>query len=79
MRKYLRVEIEHAAEREMGTKLEDFLRRRSKISLVVRQKDNLFYESSVRFVDPEFLSIFTFKLKRGEKDKVHRHRSLSNH
>jgi glycerol-3-phosphate dehydrogenase len=36
---YLRVEIEHAAEREMVTKLEDFLRRRSKISLVVRDKD----------------------------------------
>ena len=38
---YLRVEIEHAAEREMVTKLEDFLRRRSKISLVVRQQDIL--------------------------------------
>lgn len=36
---YLRVEIEHAAEREMVTKLEDFLRRRSKISLVVGQED----------------------------------------
>ncbi len=38
---HLRVEIEHAAEREMVTKLEDFLRRRSKISLVVRQEDIL--------------------------------------
>ncbi|GAB5379108.1 MAG: glycerol-3-phosphate dehydrogenase [Aliiglaciecola sp.] len=38
---YLRVEIEHAADREMITKLEDFLRRRSKISLVVRQEDIL--------------------------------------
>lgn len=38
---YLRVEIEHAAEREMVTKLDDFLRRRSKISLVVRQQDIL--------------------------------------
>jgi alpha-glycerophosphate oxidase/glycerol-3-phosphate dehydrogenase len=38
---YLRVEIEHAAEREMVTKLEDFLRRRSKISLVVRREDIL--------------------------------------
>lgn len=36
---YLRVEIQHAAEREMVTKLEDFLRRRSKISLVVRKED----------------------------------------
>ncbi len=33
---YLRCEIELAARREMVTKLEDFLRRRSKISLVVR-------------------------------------------
>lgn len=38
---YLRVEIEHAAEREMVTKLEDFLRRRSKIALVVPHKDIL--------------------------------------
>ncbi|BDX07336.1 glycerol-3-phosphate dehydrogenase/oxidase [Planctobacterium marinum] len=38
---YLRVEIEHAAKREMVTKLDDFLRRRSKISLVVRQEEIL--------------------------------------
>ncbi|XOV78520.1 MAG: FAD-dependent oxidoreductase [Aestuariibacter sp.] len=38
---YLRVEIEHAAKREMVTKLDDFLRRRSKISLVVRTEDIL--------------------------------------
>ncbi|WJG08741.1 glycerol-3-phosphate dehydrogenase/oxidase [Aliiglaciecola sp. LCG003] len=38
---YLRVEIEHAADREMVTKLEDFLRRRAKISLVVRKQDIL--------------------------------------
>lgn len=38
---YLRVEIEHAAQREMVTKLEDFLRRRSKISLVVRKEQIL--------------------------------------
>ncbi len=38
---YLRCEIEHAARKEMIVKLEDFLRRRSKISLVVRQKDLL--------------------------------------
>jgi glycerol-3-phosphate dehydrogenase len=36
---YLRCEIEQAARREMVTKLEDFLRRRSKISLVVRRDD----------------------------------------
>ena len=36
---YLRCEIEHAARREMITKLEDFLRRRSKISLVVRREE----------------------------------------
>ncbi|MGH1370435.1 MAG: FAD-dependent oxidoreductase [Cellvibrionaceae bacterium] len=38
---YLRCEIEHAARKEMIVKLEDFLRRRSKISLVVRQQDLL--------------------------------------
>ncbi len=36
---YLRCEIEQAARREMITTLEDFLRRRSKISLVVRRED----------------------------------------
>jgi len=36
---YLRGEIELAARREMITKLEDFLRRRSKISQVVRHED----------------------------------------
>lgn len=36
---YLRCEIEQAARREMVTKLEDFLRRRSKIELVVRRED----------------------------------------
>ena len=36
---YIRCEIEQAARREMITKLEDFLRRRSKISLVVRREE----------------------------------------
>ncbi len=36
---YLRCEITQAARREMVTKLEDFLRRRSKISLVVKRED----------------------------------------
>ncbi|MDT8992049.1 FAD-dependent oxidoreductase [Curvibacter sp. APW13] len=36
---YTRCEITQAAQREMITKLEDFLRRRSKISLVVRRDD----------------------------------------
>ena len=36
---YLRCEIEQAARREMITKLEDFLRRRSKISQVVSRED----------------------------------------
>jgi alpha-glycerophosphate oxidase/glycerol-3-phosphate dehydrogenase len=38
---YLVVEVEHAAEHEMITKLDDFLRRRSKISMVVRKSDIL--------------------------------------
>lgn len=36
---YLRCEIQHAAEREMIVKLDDFLRRRSKIAQVVRRED----------------------------------------
>ena len=36
---YLRCEIEETAEREMIVKLEDFLRRRSKIALVTRRDD----------------------------------------
>ncbi len=36
---YLRVEVEYTARHEMITKLEDFLRRRSKITQVVRDED----------------------------------------
>ena len=36
---YIRAEIEHAARREMIVELDDFLRRRSKISLVIRRDD----------------------------------------
>jgi glycerol-3-phosphate dehydrogenase len=36
---YIRGELHHAAQREMITKLEDFLRRRSKIALIARQND----------------------------------------
>lgn len=36
---YIRCEIEHMARREMVTKLDDFLRRRSKVALVVRHDD----------------------------------------
>ncbi|HKP57042.1 MAG TPA: FAD-dependent oxidoreductase [Polyangiales bacterium] len=36
---YIRVELYHAAQREMVTKLEDFLRRRSKIALIARRED----------------------------------------
>ena len=36
---YLRCEIDEAARREMVVKLEDFLRRRSKIELVVRREE----------------------------------------
>lgn len=38
---YLRVELEHASQREMVTKLDDFLRRRSKISIVLSEEDIL--------------------------------------
>jgi glycerol-3-phosphate dehydrogenase len=36
---YIRAELHHAARREMVTKLEDFLRRRSKIALIARKRD----------------------------------------
>jgi glycerol-3-phosphate dehydrogenase len=36
---YVRCELEHAAQREMIVKLDDFLRRRSKISLVMRERE----------------------------------------
>ncbi|MEL7374661.1 MAG: glycerol-3-phosphate dehydrogenase C-terminal domain-containing protein, partial [Pseudomonadota bacterium] len=36
---YLRCEIEYTARREMVTRLEDFLRRRSKITQVVRENE----------------------------------------
>jgi glycerol-3-phosphate dehydrogenase len=36
---YVRCEVEHMARREMVTKLDDFLRRRSKVALVVRHED----------------------------------------
>ena len=36
---YLRCEIAHAADREMITQLDDFLRRRSKIALVIRRDE----------------------------------------
>lgn len=36
---YLRCELEHARSREMVTRLEDFLRRRSKISLVISEAE----------------------------------------
>lgn len=36
---YLRVELHHTAGNEMVTRLDDFLRRRSKISLVIRDED----------------------------------------
>ena len=36
---YLRAELDYAARREMITKLEDFLRRRSKIEMVLRKSE----------------------------------------
>jgi glycerol-3-phosphate dehydrogenase len=36
---YIRCELHHAAQREMVTKLEDFLRRRSKIALIGRKEE----------------------------------------
>lgn len=38
--------------------------------MVVKYRDKVFYESGVRFVDADFLSIFTFKMVAGEKESA---------
>jgi ABC-type antimicrobial peptide transport system permease subunit len=38
--------------------------------MVVKYRNKIFYESGVRFVDADFLSIFTFKMIAGEKESV---------
>ena len=38
--------------------------------MVVRHEDKLFYENRIRFVDADFLSIFTFELLRGKAETV---------
>ncbi len=38
--------------------------------MVIRHGDNLFYENRIRFVDADFLSIFTFDLLRGDVESV---------
>jgi putative ABC transport system permease protein len=38
--------------------------------MVVKHRNKVFYESGVRFVDSDFLSIFTFKMIAGEKESV---------
>ncbi|MBN1897333.1 MAG: ABC transporter permease [Spirochaetes bacterium] len=35
--------------------------------MIVKYRNKIFYESKVRFVDPEFLSIFSFRMKTGER------------
>jgi putative ABC transport system permease protein len=38
--------------------------------MVVRHGDNLFYQNRIRFVEADFLSIFSFELIRGEAEAV---------
>ncbi len=38
--------------------------------MVVKYRNKIFYESGVRFVDADFLSIFTFKMIAGEKESA---------
>jgi putative ABC transport system permease protein len=38
--------------------------------MIVKQKDKIFYENGVRFVDSDFLSIFSFEMITGETEKV---------
>ena len=36
--------------------------------MIVKHKEKVFYETGVRFVDSDFLSIFSFKLLKGERE-----------
>ncbi len=36
--------------------------------MIVKHQDKVFYESRVRFVDPDFLSLFSFKMIQGSAD-----------
>lgn len=38
--------------------------------MIVKYKDKIFYETGVRFVDPEFLTIFSFEMKTGDPEAV---------
>jgi putative ABC transport system permease protein len=38
--------------------------------MIVKYEDNIFYENGVKFVDPSFLSIFSFDLTIGNKETV---------
>ena len=57
---YLRVELHNAAEHEMIVKLDDFMRRRSKIDLVVPDED---------FVGSEDLAVVARLLFGGDSDR----------
>ena len=60
---YIRAELEEAARREMITKLEDFLRRRSKISLVVKKED-LKKSTGLKEACKIFLEVKQIKMER---------------
>lgn len=38
--------------------------------MIVKAQDKIFYEGGLRFVDPEFLAIFSFKMKNGVIDSA---------
>ena len=38
--------------------------------MIVKHRDKIFYESGIRFVDPDFLSIFTFKMIAGNPENA---------
>lgn len=35
--------------------------------MVVKHEDKIFYETGIRFVDPDFLTMFSFKMKEGDR------------
>ena len=67
---YLRAELHYASRREMITKLEDFLRRRSKIGMVLRKSDILNTKGIVEACEILFGDKAQEKLKEYSGDKT---------
>ena len=74
---YLRAELHYASRREMITKLEDFLRRRSKIEMVLRKSDIVNTKGIVEACEILFGDKAQEKLKEYSGDKTSQKEALS--